>query len=64
MFAGCPYLYGNIEVAEEFSHQGLIDDLKYIDRTGSKVYIFQGIVDPIVPWRMFRYNLFTFINYT
>ena len=51
IFAGCPYLYGDIELASNFSDEGLIDDLKYLDRDDSKVYIFQGIVDPIVPWR-------------
>ena len=53
MFSGCPYIYGNIEQARQFFKQGLIDNLDYLNRNQSKAYIFQGIVDPIVPWRRF-----------
>jgi hypothetical protein len=53
MFSGCPYIYGNLEQATQFSQQGLIDNLDYLNRNKSKAYIFQGIVDPIVPWRKF-----------
>ena len=63
MFSGCPYIYGDIERARQFSQQGLIDNLEYLNRTYSKAYIFQGIVDPIVPWRKTYYNITKHINY-
>ena len=63
MFSGCPYIYGNIEQARKFSQQGLIDNLDYLDRSKSKAYIFQGRVDPIVPWRRFYADITMPIKY-
>ena len=55
IFAGHPYIYGNIELALNFSKRGLIDDVKYLDKNNSRAYIFQGLLDPIVPWRKLKF---------
>ena len=63
IFAGHPYIYGNIELALNFSKRGLIDEVKYLDRNNSRAYIFQGLLDPIVPWCKFKFILhIDFVN--
>ena len=54
---GAPYLsaYAHTETAMyeetlQLSSAGLIDDVEHLDK--DEVYIFQGLLDTIVPWSM------------
>ena len=59
-FSGCPYVSAYIDndediLAETFklAEEGAIDPLDNI--AGDKVFIYQGVIDSIVPWSKLTY---------